>query len=386
MDEMVYQELVKYVRDARAKGASDEDIRNALLNAGWGGDDVDVSLKVASRLDDKLADAVQPGPTQPQVVEQKAFTPPADDKPSRPAIFTSKEIKTEANEQVTEVRPPRELLAQAAESKDAEARIDALTTVKASDPKALPVATQARPAAMANTAPVQVEPIDSPGGSYQSGDLPPFYAHWLSVLFHPTNAFKREMYHASLGRSYANVLVPLALVILAAFGISLTGAASALAQANPSLAMVSALGPLILLAFPLVAIVYSALVFVIVMLSAIPSFLFAWLLSGQNRFSQHVHSLTVMMPGMMLLGVIVGVIGAVASMAAPEAGMLVIIPLALIFGLWQLVLNVIAVKVAYGVGLGKALAAVLLPIIILVALIVGVLMTIMSSFARYPGL
>ena len=369
---MVYQELITYVRDAREKGASDEDIHRALIGAGWGVDDVDVALKVSTRLDERVqsrldADAaataaavakpvqqpVQPsnevslsdlGASQEKPVQEKKSV-----QPLRPAIFTSKNLQTE-NSIVSEIKPPEEIVQQTkAQAKLVRTPDDLAWLKQQADAK------------------IAGQPAQPEASDYSSTDVPVFYAHWLKVLLHPADSFKREIYHASLGRSYANILVPYVILLVFA-GILATFVASMFGPIEQLIYQLPLSGAAFLLLAPLVGIVYGSFAFLALILVTVPSFIIASALSGRNRFSQQVHAFTVIVPAMLLLSMLFTAF----SVLLVQVSVFLPLIFALLLVLYCLVLQAIALKVVYGFGWVKALVSLLLPWVLVIVVLVGI--------------
>jgi len=375
---MVYQELITYVRDAREKGASDEDIRRALIGAGWGVDDVDVALKVSTRLDEKVqsrldADAaataaaaparqsVQPGSEVSLADLGASQEKPVPDKqpvqPLRPAIFTSKSLQTE-NSVVVEVKPPEELVRPAQNEQQPR-------------PQERPASSRPLvwnpPVSQGEKAEQQTPQERAPSGEGGSGDAPAFYAHWFRVLLHPTDSFKREIYHASLGRSYANILVPY-VILLAFVGFFAAFIASMFGPIEQLIYQLPVSGTAFLLLAPLIGILYGSFAFLAIILVTVPSFIIASALSGRNRFSQQVHAFTVIVPATLLISMLF------TALSVPLAQASIALPLILALSLvvYLLVLQAIALKVVYGFGWAKALVSLLLPWVLVIAVVVGI--------------
>ncbi len=208
---MAYPELVKYIKDARASGATDEQIKSALVGVGWKTQDIDQSF---SQLNEETVKPAEPKKLEfKEIKENKETLTPqkileiTNDKPKtteqpfsepvkqRPAVFTSNKQEDSGS------------------SKGSTIQLNNSTFTKT------PVTNNSTK--NKTTENNQNSTLNS--SQANSKDKPHLISAWLGYLTSPVKTFAREKYYSTFERTIESMLLSWGMFVTIIVVFSLVG-------------------------------------------------------------------------------------------------------------------------------------------------------------------
>ncbi len=267
---MVYQQLVDYVRGARAAGYSDDEVRDRLVDAGWTREDIADAISLAGKLGEKQFSQPKQTPALKEVPEETIAppiveTPTAQEQQRRPRMYESaRTTPAGMAQELTSSWPSSHYQGQNAAGGEEIAK--PMTISQALD-----------------------------DDESQKGFAP--VKAWFECIVRPSETFRRGRYHASYKWALAGFFLPPLIVgalITAAFALFASQLPSALAAALGSsgievagMLAAALAGGTVLLAGAALVIAFSWLVLGV--FSNLIPFAGAKLLKGSGSFKQQLY-------------------------------------------------------------------------------------------------
>lgn len=400
---MVYQEILSYIRQKKAGGASDEQIRQELLDAGWRQVDVKIAFNVVGNMPEKqVPQATEaltqeehylPEPPKPIEIREKNVQPqervfPQKSFPAR-ILSALKRIAARITGMVPsgksyvapsafEVPQKKVVLPPASTEQHRELPQEQPIEKPSERPKQATAFRQQNPFRPAvygkeETKKISVQKILEPEKTEQK-TIPLFYESWLPALTNPAETLRKEAYYASFERTTENLVAAGIIVLIPVLLSNILGQSVLKTILSTVFEIAKALGYGVAIVFTFTLAVFVSFIWFNggVIYSAL-AHAFAKLVGGKGSLSKQIHLFSVVSAGASVMLIVTSVIATILSVFLGTTTIYVAAFLTLVIGTYSFLIMLVVLKELHEISLAKAFFAAALPAALVMAMAVAII-------------